>query len=76
MTLVRLLAIVGAVSILVGLGLTSFSVILNPRSVGDMHGAGFSPSDFAIETHFSGIIVMGVGLMLLIAAAAIGRRSK
>jgi hypothetical protein len=71
MTLVRLLAIVGAVSILVGLGLTSFSVILNPRSVGDMHGAGFSPSDFAIETHLFGLIVMTIGAILLIVVAVI-----
>jgi len=76
MTFVRLLAIAGAVSIVVGLGLTSFPMILNPRSPGDMHGAGFNPSDFALETHFSGLIVMTIGAILLIVVAAIGRNSN
>jgi hypothetical protein len=76
MTAVKLLAIVGAVSILVGLGLSSFAMILNPRAPGDMHGAGFNPSDFAVETHFSGLIVMTIGAILLIVVAVIRRNSN
>jgi hypothetical protein len=76
MTAVKLLAIVGAVSILVGLGLTSLPMILNPRAEGGMHGAGFNPSDFALATHFFGLIVMIIGALMLIAAAVIARNSN
>jgi hypothetical protein len=76
MPFVKLLAIVWAVSIPVRIGLISFLVILNPRSVGDIHGAGCNPSDFALETLFSGLIVVAMGAILVIAAAAIGRGSK
>ena len=76
MTFVKLLATVGAVSIVVGLCLTSLPMILNPRATGDMHGAGFNPSDFALETHISGLIVMGIGAILLIVAAIMGRNSN
>jgi hypothetical protein len=75
MTALRLLAIVGAVSILVGLVMASFPVLILHHHIGGMNGAGFHPSQFAMAAHLSGIIVMGVGVILLIIAAIINRLS-
>ena len=66
MTALKLLACVGAVSVLVGLIMASFPVLILHHPIGDMGGAGFHRSHFALEAHLSGIIVMGVGVILLI----------
>ena len=76
MTALRLLAIVGAVSVLVGLVMASFPVLILHHPIGDMNGAGFHPSHFAMAAHLSGIIIMGVGVILLIVAAIINRFSN
>ncbi len=76
MTALRLLAIVGAVSVIVGLMMASFPVLILHHPIGDMRGAGFHPSHFAMAAHLSGIIVMGVGVVLLIVAAIISRLSN
>jgi len=76
MTALRLLAIVGAVSVLVGLVMASFPVLILHHPIGDMNGAGFHPSYFAMAAHLSGIIIMGVVVILLIVAAIINRFSS
>jgi hypothetical protein len=76
MTALRLLAIVGAVSVLVGLVMASFPVLILHHHIGDMNGAGFHPSQFAMATHLSGIIIIGVGAALLVIAAIINRFSN
>jgi hypothetical protein len=76
MTALRLLAIAGAVWIIVGVAMASFPVLILHHPIGDMNGAGFHPSHFAIEAHLSGIIVMGVGVVLLLIAAIINRLSN
>jgi hypothetical protein len=76
MTALRLLAIAGAVSVLVGLVMTSFPVLILHHHIGGMNGAGFHPSQFAIEAHLSGLIVMAIGAIMLIAAAIIDRFSN
>ena len=76
MTALRLLAIVGAVSVLVGLVMASFPVLILHHHIGDMNGAGFHRSQFAIEAHLSGVVLMGVGVVLLIVAAIINRFSN
>lgn len=76
MTALRLLAIVGAVSVIVGLVMASFPVLILHHHIGDMNGAGFHPSQFAIEAHLSGVVLMGVGVVLLIVAAVLNRFSN
>jgi hypothetical protein len=76
MTALRLLACVGAVSVVVGLIMASFPVLILHHHIGDMGGAGFHPSHFAMEAHLSGIVVMCVGVVLLIVSAIINRFSN
>ena len=71
MTALKLMACVGAVSVIVGLMMASFPVLILHHHIGDMGGAGFHRSHFALEAHLSGIIVMGVGAILLIVAGVI-----
>jgi hypothetical protein len=75
MTALKLLACVGAVSVIVGLLLASFPVLIIRHPIGDMGGAGFHPSQFAMEAHMSGLVVLGVGVVLLIVAGIIYRLS-
>lgn len=75
MTALKLMACVGAVSIIVGLLMTSFPVLIVHHHIGDMGGAGFFPSHFAMAAHLSGLIVAGVGVLLLIMAGVISRLS-
>ena len=76
MTALKLLACVGAVSVIVGMVMASFPVLILHHHVGGMNGAGFHPSQFAMATHLSGIVVMGAGVVLLIVAAIINRLSN
>jgi hypothetical protein len=76
MTALRLLAIGGAVSVLVGLVMATFPVLIVRHPIGDMGGAGFHPSHFALAAHLSGIIVLVVGVALLIVAAIINSLSN
>jgi len=71
LTALKLLACVGAVSVIVGLIMASFPVLILHHPIGGMNSAGFHPSHFALEAHLSGIIVMGVGAILLIVAGVI-----
>jgi len=71
MTALKLVACVGAVSVIVGLMMASFPVLILHHHIGGMNGAGFHPSQFAMEAHLSGIVVMGVGAVLLIVAGII-----
>jgi len=71
MTALKFLACVGAVSIIVGLMMASFPVLILHHHIGDMGGAGFHRSHFALEAHLSGIVVMGVGAILLIVTGII-----
>ena len=76
MTALKLLACVGAVSVIVGLIMASFPVLILHHHIGDMGGAGFHRSHFAIAAHKSGIFVMGAGVFLLIVSAIINRFSN
>ena len=76
MTALKFLAIIGAVSVIVGLVMASFPVLIVRHPIGDMGGAGFHPSHFAMAAHLSGLIVLGVGVALLIVAAIINRLSN
>lgn len=71
MTALKLMACFGAVSVIVGMMMASFPVLILHHHIGDMNGAGFHPSQFAMEAHLSGIVVMGVGAVLLIVAGII-----
>jgi len=75
MTALKLLACVGAVSVIVGLLMASFPVLILHHPIGDMNGAGFHASQFAMEAHLSGIILLGVGVVLLIVSGIINRLS-
>ncbi len=76
MTALKLLACVGAVSVIVGLLMTSFPVLIIHHHIGDMGGAGFHASHFAIEAHLSGIVVLCVGVVLLIVSGILYRFSN
>jgi hypothetical protein len=56
--------------------MASFPVLILHHHIGDMNGAGFHPSQFAMATHLSGIIIIGVGAALLVIAAIINRFSN
>jgi hypothetical protein len=66
MTALKFMACVGAISVIVGLMMASFPVLILHHPIGDMGGAGFHRSHFALAAHLSGIVVMGVGAILLI----------
>jgi hypothetical protein len=70
----KLLAALGAVAVVGGLLLTCYQIILNLPAPGEMHVLRVSPSNFGLETHFPGILVMAIGAVLLIAAAVFSRR--
>jgi hypothetical protein len=76
MDLAKVLTILGAVSVVVGLALTSYQIIVSLPAVGEMHEANLSLSNFGLHTHFPGIIVMAIGAVLLIAATVASRRKS
>jgi hypothetical protein len=71
-----ILLIAGAIALIAGLALTSYQMMLSLPAPGEMHGAKLGPSNLSLETHFPGIIVMGIGAILLIVAAMTGRKSN
>jgi hypothetical protein len=71
MTALKFLACVGAVSVIVGMMMASFPVLILHHPIGDMGGAGFHRSHFALASHLSGLVVMGAGVVLLIVTGII-----
>jgi hypothetical protein len=71
----KLLAMIGVVAVILGISVICLPVLMVTHTIGDMHGAGYHPQHFALEARLSGIIVTGTGVILLIAAAVIDRRS-
>lgn len=69
MSSAKMLSIVGAIAVVAGLALAAYQTVL---ALWLVHNANITPG----QTHYLGIIVVGIGAILLIAAEIIGRSSN
>jgi hypothetical protein len=72
----RIVLAIGAIAVLGGLALTAYQMFMSLPAPNEMHGANLSPGQFSLQTHFPGILVMGIGAVLLIVGGFVGRRSN
>ena len=72
----KLLTWLGALCVVVGLGLTVYQMLVALPGPGEMHIAGLGAGRFGFETHYPGLIVMAIGAVMMLAGEVSRRRSN
>ena len=72
----KLLTLIGAIVIAIGIALIVFQMTVNPPPPTAPYSVQISPTHWVLETQYPGITLVCVGALLLIVGAFLGRRSN